>query len=386
VTVGTGPRTEPDAGGDAAAVAPAAEPTRERPSGDEPARERATRQAPASEQRPADAADARIGIGDAPATIERLTLGPAPGPILLSDLLATAGRKAMWIHLDRMLMREPGVRDPERPDELRKYRVAIRRLRAALRMFATAYPDRDVRPLRRGLADLAAAVGAIRDLDNRVADLNTWAIERGGEAPAGVAVLAEAWARDRERAVTGLYARLDSRRHRRLLTALVAFVDLAPPAVRRGRQPRAQTVYDRLASLVWTAYEDVRAFAPVIRWADLETIHEIRIAGKRLRDDLDFLADVLPPDRMALVERLVALQDHLGALNDATVTVAAVRAFLEHWVASPGEQEHIGAYLTDKERAVAALRRSISRPWRPVVGIVFARRLSRLVVARPPIA
>jgi len=323
------------------------------------------------------------GPGPAEA-LERVVLGPAPGPILPTDLLATAGRKAMWLHLDRMLMREPGVRDPERPDELRKYRVAIRRLRAALRMFAPAYSDREVRPLRRGLSDLAAAVGAIRDLDNRLADLDRWATERGGPAPAGIAVLSEAWKRDRERAVTGLCARLDSRRHRRLVTALVAFVDVVPPASRRGRHTPAYTIHDRLASLLWAAYEDVRAFAAVLRWADLETIHELRIAGKRFRDDLDFLADVLPPDRAWLSERLVVLQDHLGALNDAVVTVAAVRAFLENWVASPGEQEQIGAYLADKERQATILRRSIWRAWRPVAGIGFARKLARVVVGRPP--
>jgi CHAD domain-containing protein len=321
--------------------------------------------------------------GPAPAPVpERLSLGPPPGPILASDLLATAGRKAMWVHLDRMLTREPGVRDTDRSDDLRKYRVAIRRLRAALRLFEPAYPNRQTRPIRRGLSDLAEAVGTIRDLDNRIADLGRWATERGGDAPAGVTALTDAWLRDRQRAVAGLGARLDSRRHARLLSVLVAFVDLAPPSTRRAREPRPYTVHDRIASLLWTAYEDVRAFAPVIRWADLETIHELRIAGKRLRDDLDFLADVLPPERAWLVERLVALQDHLGALNDATVTVAAVRAFLEHWGASPGEQAHIAAYLTDKEREVAVLRRSIWRPWRPVVGITFARKLSRLVVAR----
>lgn len=340
---------------------------------------------PRDDAPPAEVASDDVPVAEAAAAPERITLGPAPGPILLSDLLATAGRKAMWLHLDRMLTREPGVRDPERPDELRKYRVAIRRLRAALRMFAPAYSDREVRPLRRGLSDLAAVVGAIRDLDNRIADLDRWATEQAGGAPAGVKVLSESWARDRERAVTGLYARLDSRRHRRLVTALVAFVDLAPPANRRARHPRAYTIHDRIASLLWTAYEDVRVFAPVLRWADLETIHELRIAGKRLRDDLDFLADVLPPERAWLGERLVALQDHLGALNDATVTVAAVRAFLENWVASPGEQEQIGAYLADKERQAAVLRRSIWRPWRPVAGIGFARKLARVVVARPPV-
>jgi CHAD domain-containing protein len=318
---------------------------------------------------------------------ERKPLGPARTPLALTDQLAVAGRKAMWVHLDRLLAREPGVRDPERPDELRKYRVAIRRVRAALRMFAAAYPKGEVKPLRGGLGNLARTVGAVRDLDLRIADLDRWALERGGDTRAAVLALSSAWRRDRERALAALLKRLDSRRHRRFLERLIGFVEEAPGA--EGERPRhgtpARTVGDRLASQVWAVYEDVRAFGPVLRGADLETIHELRIAGKRLRDVLDLLSDVLPTGQAWLSERLVALQDHLGSLNDATVAVAAVRAFLDRRDSAlgPRERTEIAAYLAKRELEVAALRQSISQAWRPVAGIGFARRLSSLVVARP---
>lgn len=291
----------------------------------------------------------------------------------------------MWVHLDRLLAREPGVRDPERPDELRKYRVAIRRLRAAMRMFASAYPKRDVRPLRRSLGELAREVGTVRDLDLRIADLNRWAMERGGEAPAAVTVLSVAWARARRRALDDLLRSLDSRRHFRFLGRLMAFVDDSSAAAPTRRGAAAEVVGDRLASQLWTAYEDVRAFGPMLASASDEAIHDLRIAGKRFRDDLEFLADVLSPERAWLIERLIVLQDHLGTLNDATVALGAVRSFLEHRRAalSPLEHTEISAYLEDREREVAALRGSIGRPWRTVAGMPFARRLSRLVVVPP---
>lgn len=317
---------------------------------------------------------------------DRPTLGPNPGPIALTDLATAAGRKAMWVHLDRMLAREPAIQDPAQPDELRRYRVATRRLRAALRMFRFAYPDLETRPLRRGLSDLAAAVGAIRDLDNRTADLDRWAMDRGGDAPAAVAVLSAAWARDRRRAIDRLGDRLASRGHRRLLSALARFVQASPPSKRTDRHLRGATINDRLASLLWAAYEDVRAFAPVVRSADLATIHDLRIATKRFRDDLEFLADVLPAERAWLLERLVALQDHLGALNDATVAADAVRGFVDRRQErlSPVERAATDAYLESKEQEVATLLRSLDHPWRPVAGLAFARRLGRLVVTRPP--
>lgn len=312
-------------------------------------------------------------------------LGPNPGPIVLTDSVSAAGRKAMWVHLDRMLAREPAIQDPDQPDELRRYRVATRRLRAAMRMFRFAFPEAETRPLRRGLSDLAGAVGAIRDLDNRIADLNRWAIERGGDGPAAVAVLSDAWGRDRGRGIMRLGKRLASPRHRRLLEALASFVQATPRGDADQTDPAARTINDRLASLIWAAYEDVHAFATVVSEADLATIHELRIATKRLRDDLDFLADVLPADRAWLLERLVALQDHLGALNDATVAAGAVRAFLDHRHGRLGQVERteIAEYLDSRERDVTTLRQSLEGPWRPVAGLAFARRLGRLVVVRP---
>lgn len=311
--------------------------------------------------------------------------GPNAGPIVLTDPVSTAGRKAMWIHLDRMLAREPAIQDPDQPDELRRYRVAVRRLRAALRMFRFAFAERDVRPLRRRLADLAGAIGVIRDLDNRIADLDRWAIERGGEAPVAVAVLSKAWGEERARAIAKLGRRLASQRHRRLLEALTTFVRAEPRLDRVDRHTTGLTIHDRLASLLWAAYEEVRAFAPVVDEADLATIHELRIAAKRLRDDLELLADVLPVERTWLLERLVALQDHLGALNDATVAAAAVRTFLDHpgRRLAAGERAGIAEYLEAREREVTRLRQSLADAWRPVAAIGFARKLGRLVVVGP---
>lgn len=315
---------------------------------------------------------------------KRPSLGPRPEPLVATDALATAGRKVMWVHLDRLLARESGARDAERPDELRRYRVATRRLRAALRMFAADYPDSEVRPLRRALSDLAGAVGAVRDLDLRIADLNRWAIERGPDAVTAIAPMTVAWGRERERAVASLHRRWGSKRHRRFLTKLVRFVE--SDSSRKPDDPTLEslTVQDRAASRIWLAYEEVRAFAPVVPSADLETLHRLRIAGKRLRDTLEFLGEVLGPERASLIERLVALQDHLGTLNDATVAVDAVRAFLakRHVKLGDEEQAEIAAYLADKEGEVLALQESVGRPWRQIAGSGFAGRLGRAVVVR----
>ena len=317
-------------------------------------------------------------------------LGDAPPPLSAGDSLATAGRKAMWTHLNRMLARERSIGDPEKPDELRKYRVAIRRLRAAARMFVDAYPDREIRPIRRRLSDLADAVGTVRDIDLRIANLSTWSRERGAGATGPSLRSSRPGADERRRAIAALLEEVGSRRHHRLLNRLVDFVEARPLTDRRGGFTGPSTIGDRLASMIWAAYEDVRSYAAVIRWADLETMHQLRISTKRLRDDLEFLGELIGPDRALLLERLVALQDQLGAMNDAAVTAQAVRVFLEerHGQLTPAQGGEIVTYLADREREAARLQRSSVGPWRAVTGLAFARRLARVVVvpAGTPVA
>ena len=52
-------------------------------------------------------------------------------------------------------------------------------------------------------------------------------------------------------------------------------------------------VRDRAPSQVWAAYEAVRAYDPVLPWADVETLHRLRIAAKWLRYDLEFFGEAL---------------------------------------------------------------------------------------------
>lgn len=314
----------------------------------------------------------------------RPRLGKAPGRILPTDSFAAAGRKSMWLHVSRMLEREDAIRDPAQTDALKRYRVATRRLRAALRVFREAYPKGKIKPIRNGLRDLADALGTVRDLDVRVEELDRWATEREDGAVEAVAPLRAALAGRRRTAAAALTRKLDTRGHHRLLTGLVDFITASKEEQDPQEGGPERVIRDRAASSVWAAYELVRAYASMVRWADLPTLHGLRIEAKRLRYTIEFLGDVLGPDRDWVLERLVALQDHLGALNDSTLAVAAVRSFLgeRHAALSHDERATIVAYLGDRERELGRLRRSVGRAWRPVVSVTFARKLARTVVVR----
>jgi CHAD domain-containing protein len=132
---------------------------------------------------------------------------------------------------------------------------------------------------------------------------------------------------------------------------------------------------------VWAAYEHVRGYEPVLRWADVETLHELRIAGKWLRYSLEFVREPLGDGAAPLIARVTALQDHLGLLNDASVTASMARTFLVEHAGdlSNLESAAIGRYLVSREREVARLRRTVGPAWRGVAGEAFRRSLGRVV-------
>ena len=136
-----------------------------------------------------------------------------------------------------------------------------------------------------------------------------------------------------------------------------------------------------MPSRVWAAYQSVRAYEPVMRWADVATLHELRIAAKWLRYTLEFVREALGRDAGPVIEKVVALQDHLGWLHDADVAAGLARAFLVEHAGDLTETESaaIGRYLVDRERQLARLRRTVGTPWRGVSSLTFRRALGRLV-------
>ena len=100
----------------------------------------------------------------APATDTKLVVGKTAG-VTAEDHVAEAGRKVLRFHLARMLAREPGTRMGVDLEELHGMRVATRRQRAAWRVFGDSFRRKRTRRYRNGLREIAARLGAVRDLD-----------------------------------------------------------------------------------------------------------------------------------------------------------------------------------------------------------------------------
>lgn len=312
--------------------------------------------------------------------VPRLVVGKTPG-VVAEDNLAEAGRKVMRFHLARMLDREPGVRSGDGIESVHKMRVATRRQRAAWRVFGEAYKKGRTKAHRDGLRDVARRLGAVRDLDVQLEAADAYRADQPAAEQRAIEPLLASWRQHRDDARTLLTRELDSPGYERFLDDYLDFVRTEGAAAVPVKAAEPHRVRDTAPSRIWAAYEQVRTYEPVLRWADITTLHELRIASKWLRYSLEFVQEALGDESAPLIARVTALQDHLGLLNDADVASSMTRTFLvEHaGTLSSAENAAIGRFLVHREREMARLRRSIGTPWRGVAGLRFRRTLGRVV-------
>jgi CHAD domain-containing protein len=128
----------------------------------------------------------------------------------------------------------------------------------------------------------------------------------------------------------------------------------------------------------------VHAYAAVLPWATSETLHALRIEGKRFRYALEFFREELGPRAERLVADITVLQDHLGELHDRDVALRRLETFLLRGTPAPpapDAKKAIGDYAVACEARLRLLQRTIGRPWRRIDSDGFRRLLALTVPA-----
>jgi adenylate cyclase len=197
------------------------------------------------------------------------------------------------------------------PEFVHQMRVALRRLRSALRTFRPALPagfeQAAVPPLRQ----LARTLGEARDWDVLAKEILAPAQQAFAEDER-LAALAAAAGRERRRAHAALREALASPGHAATLLDFTARLHRAAEDA-EGMPALADFAARRLNRL----HNKALALAAAAAEGDPARLHALRIGVKRLRYAVEFFAPLFPArsTRRALVT-LTDLQDSLGALND----------------------------------------------------------------------
>lgn len=280
----------------------------------------------------------RVSCGLQPARLSKFEAGllavgleipgsPDLGPTAITPA-STMGELAFAVvrrQFAAVRAKEPGTRLGEDPEELHDMRVATRRLRAALSLFADVLPVR-AEVFRQELGWLGRTLGAVRDLDVQLAGMADmadataeWNETGRADGHDPLSDLSELLVREREAARTDMLAALDSVRWERLAKGLAAMAQQGP--ARRSVATRVPAVIG-MPELVVARHDAVAKAAKRAKRSGLvPDFHRLRIRCKRLRYSLEFASEVYEGRTTPYVRALTGVQDELGLMQDAEVAL-----------------------------------------------------------------
>lgn len=284
--------------------------------------------------------------------------------------LAELGRVLLRRVMRKLLAAEREVRADKTIEAVHALRVASRRMRAALRLLEPVLDRTDLRPAARAIRKLARVAGAVRDHDVLLADLEARSATMPASLRPGLDQLCHGMRVARAAAHRDLVALLDSPAHAGFARDFAALIS------RHDGWDDGPRVRDIAGSTLWRHYEALRAYDHGGLPREPEALHEMRIAGKRLRYVAELFADTFGPRAAAVIDPLVAFQDHLGALHDSAVA----RDTLERHAGSEEARAALAGYLALRAPETARAQAELPIRWEKVASGTYRRNLMGLIV------
>jgi len=230
-----------------------------------------------------------------------------------------AARGMLLDRCDEFYLQFTRVREAFDPEAIHDLRVASRRLREGIALFTDCFRKKQLRPLRRELKTLTNILGAIRNSDEAI--LFFTSLQQKVDEPATVAI-------------QGMIETLQKEREKQRRTLKRDLKNLDPGAL-LGRMdemrnkprifnPAAQELFKPVGVTLLAAIaargDVLRELLPSALLADNITAqHRLRIAVKRFRYRLEFLAPLASPDYKQFYTGVKKFQEVLGRMHDLDV-------------------------------------------------------------------
>ncbi len=211
--------------------------------------------------------------------------------------------------LEHFQRNEQGLLTSKDPEFVHQARVALRRLRSAIKLFAPVLPAEFVTTYGKTWQTLGSALGEARNWDVFLEEtlppfMAAFPNDKDGKH---LRKIAQRKAQSARKSIIGLLATAEYPRLLLEFTAAVYTVGQTLPIQLEDFACRQTSRHARKARKQASRHPEL---TPTER-------HKMRIAFKKLRYTLEFFAPVLPPLRLKVyMDAVVRLQEQLGLIND----------------------------------------------------------------------
>lgn len=244
--------------------------------------------------------------------------------IMCSDVAAAGIRLVLVTRFQEMQEFHDAALDFSDPEGVHSMRVASRRLRSALRDFTPYIRQRNLAALLKQTKSIAASLGEVRDQDVAIAALEK--LEKRAPAEASVALkqlidtrkAVRDDAREKLRSILGTNSEFGPQFTSGIETAT---------ALTKQSKPQLSFVDISEAVIVERLRELEELSNSLYKPFEVEALHEMRIAAKRLRYALELFQQCWGRSLGSYAKKVASMQKALGDLHDCDI-----------WIDSIGEQ------------------------------------------------
>lgn len=204
------------------------------------------------------------------------------------------------------------------PEGVHSMRVASRRLRSALRDFQPYLPKQSFNSELKQIKDIADALGIVRDSDVAIEALEQIEKHRSAAHFTALKQFVQTRKKLREQPRKVLQAALAKAELKKLESGFAAALDNATaPAVRRKKRNTEQTFAAISQAIILDRLKEFEKRSEgLFRPFDVEALHDLRIAAKRLRYAIEVLGPCFSPSISIHAKRAARIQTALGDLHD----------------------------------------------------------------------
>lgn len=251
----------------------------------------------------------------------------APSVDSTADLYEWAA-DVLRLRFDEVMSYDGAVRVPWNVNAVHDMRVALRRLRGALRDFVQVINEKPLRRVKSDLKRISDTLGVVRDLDVAIIALQELAkIAKSDEIKLGIVELIDEHRILRERAHARLQKALESINLEALRQRFSLRIE---ESLRQQELFGPGNLIEAGRTIIESRLSEFQNLGPAIYdpFAGVR-MHELRLAAKRLRYSIDLFAVCWGDDIQHFANELSVLQTHLGDVHDCDVWIETFTKLLK---------------------------------------------------------
>lgn len=276
------------------------------------------------------------------------------GSCTAADAFQAVARNA----LAQIAANAAALRDQPHAEAVHQLRVAARRMRSALSTFRPVVEDGGYEAVKAELRWLAKAFDTARNLDVFATQVLEPAAHMEAQ-PSGLGALSESVADARESARRDARETASSERFRMLMIDATSWIETGDWL---GRAAAKEPARDVAARTLRKRLRKVLKRGRKIADSDDAVRHELRIQAKKLRYAAEGFGGLYGEKKVRrFVDRLKALQDVLGELNDMVTAESLSASLALSPEAAFAAGDLTGLRAAQKPRLVAKARRALER-------------------------